>query len=137
MKTISIHNGVVWTEKKKFKVTVNGEEHMMHDKFLNVDVDDDVPVEIKVKHGRWYISSTYKFEQRENMVLQILINQPLVNRVLLWTLILIIAAVISVCIIWYSNKERRVISFLPYTLICLPLVGQVFMKKKYMIICEN
>ena len=129
MNTIRIENSVIGVGKNKFKVLVNREEYIMRDRFLYIDVDDNVPVELKVKHGRWYTSTVYKIEPKDNKSLQILINQRKLNR----TFVFMLVAVMLIGVIGYFFKDKQFASYLPDILIFLPMFVIVFMRKKYVI----
>ena len=137
MKTIIIQNNVVWTGKNKFKVLVNGEEHIIRDKFLYVDVEDNAPVELKVKHGRWYTSTAYKFERKGNMILQILLNQRMRKRVWFMTLIFVLIFFASIIFIECFFEVKRASSFLALSTMIFPLAEFIVMRKKYYFISEK
>ena len=136
MKTIIIQNNVVWTGKSKFKVTVNGEEHIMNDKFLYIDVDDNAPVELKAKRG-WYSSSVYKFEPKDNLKLQILLNQRLQHKVFVWVLIFVLIFFAAIIFIECFFEIKRASSFLALSTIIFPLADLIIVRKKYFIISEK
>ena len=140
MKTIIIQSSVPWTGKSKFKVTVNGGEHIMKEKFLYVNVDvnagDKTPLELSAKRG-WYSSAVFEFEPKDNLNLQISINQRLRNRVLVWVIIMVVIAFITAYILEYFIDVGRASSFLPLLSMAFPLADLIFSRKKFFTISEK
>ena len=130
MKTIIIENGLIVVRSSKLKVFVNGVEHSMSDKFLYVDVDDHAPVELMVKHGRWYASNVYKSEPKDKMSLKIVLNQRKFNRIC--GAILAVAALFG--ILGYLLRDKQISSHLLNIMILLPSLTLLVIRERYNII---
>ena len=74
MKTIEIQNCTGYRDSM-FKVFINGEKHVVRFQ-RNIQVSDNQPFEIKAKYF-WGGSPKYKFEPKDNVVLQVSVNQHL------------------------------------------------------------
>jgi hypothetical protein len=70
-----------------FKVFINGEKHIVSTPFKRIQVDNDKPFKIRMRYIRGG-SPEYTFEPKDNMALQILLNQKMLK----WSGILIIIA---------------------------------------------
>jgi hypothetical protein len=77
MKTIEIQNCTEYRDNL-FKVFVNGEKHIVRFQ-SKIQVPDDKPFEIKAKYLGGS-SPKYVFEPKDNMLLQVLVNQRMNNR---------------------------------------------------------
>ena len=126
MKTIEIQNCTGVTKTYMFKVKVNGEEYVMRNQFLNVEVEDDMPFEIEIKY--FLGSPVYKFEPKDNTLLQVWVNRRMLNRVL----ILMAIGIVSVSVVAWMIDSRILL------LLCLIIsLFQVIMKKKLYFIREK
>ena len=116
-----------------FKVTVNGEEHKMYNEFLSIDIAEDVPLEVKVKYGNWNSSPIYKFESKDNVLLQISVNQKVLN----WALVLTLVPAVLIFIFGYFYGNERFMGLISVTLIPFLVINQVIRRKKYFVIREK
>ena len=130
MKEIQIQNCTKFTKSNMFKVTVNGEEHIMYDEFLSINMPEDASLEVKVKYGNWNSSSTYKFESKDNILLQISVN----HRVLNWALALTLIPAVLIFVIGYFYGSGTLITTI---LLPFPVVYHFFRGKKYFFISEK
>ncbi len=129
MKTVDIQNCTDFKDSM-FKVFVNGEEHVMRNQFLNVQVSDDEPIRVKVKYS-WDGSPVYTFNPKDNMLLRIQVNKQIANyRSTIWLL----ASFLLALVLGYFYGNGRFIAFLPSILLLLPLIHQTIKRKKYFII---
>ena len=130
MKTIIIENGLIVVRSSKLKVFVNGVEHSMSDKYLFVDVDDNAPVELMVKHGRWYASNVYKSEPKDKMSLKIVMNKRKVDRICAT----ILAVAVLLGVLGYLLRDKQISSHLLNIMILMPGFGLLMIRKRYNII---
>jgi len=77
MKTIEIQN-CTGNRDNFFKAIVNGEKHIVRFQ-SKIQVLDDQPFEIRAKYF-WDGSPKYTFKPKDKMILQVLVNQKLTNR---------------------------------------------------------
>jgi hypothetical protein len=77
MKTIEIQNCTEYRDNM-FKVFVNGEKHVVRFQ-SKIQVPDDKPFEIRSKYI-WGGSPKYIFEPKDNILLQVYVNQRLINK---------------------------------------------------------
>jgi hypothetical protein len=95
MRTIEIQNCMDFKDSM-FKVIVNGKEHVIRNQFLNVQVADDRPFDVKVKYS-WGGSSVYTFHPKDNILLRISVNRRMMN----WAWILLFICVMLAIILGY------------------------------------
>ena len=132
MKTIKIKNGLFWSGLQNFRVTVNGEEHRMKTQFLNVDVDENVPFEIKIKRG-WRYSPAYNFEPKDNVLIQVSENRQIRKRYILLGLV----GIVLFSFIGYFFEIRWVFSFSPALMWLFPAIYIIIMRKSYFVVQER
>ena len=110
-------------------------KNIMRNQFLNVEVADDMPFEIEIKH--FWGSPIYKFEPKDNLKLQILLNQRMRNRVLVMAIILVLIFFASIIFIECFFEVKRASSFLALSTMIFPLAEFIVMRKKYYFISEK
>ena len=130
MKTIDIQNCTDFRDSM-FKVIINGEKHIMRHDFLTVQVPDDKPCEVRIKHTLDG-SPAYIFNPKDNMKLQISKNRRLINT----SLILLITGLLLVFVIVYFYENYRFISFFPMIGLLFMAVYHTIRRKKFFIIQE-
>ena len=127
MQTIKIQNCTEFKDKF-FKVIVNGEKHVIPHQFIKVNVANDDIIKIKAKYF-WNSSPVYTFEPRENISIQILMNQ----RMKRWSLLGVPFGGILGVVIGNLFKDKP---FLAFGIILLVFVIYVVISKRTYIIRE-
>ena len=130
MKTIDLQNCTDFRDSM-FKVIINGEKHIMRHDFLTVQVPDDKPYEVRVRHT-WDGSPAYTFNPKDNMELQISKNKRLINT----SMVLFIAGIFLAFIITYFYDNGRFISFFSMIGLLFVAVYHTIRRKKFFIIQE-
>ena len=128
MEIISLQNCTGVNKTYMFRVIINGKEHVMRDQFLNVEIADDTPFEVQIKH---YVlgSPVYKFEPKDNMLLQIWGNRRMQNRVLM---LMAVGILLILAIMWFLD-DWVFLAFLGLT----PAIFQFIMRRKLYVIREK
>ncbi len=114
-----------------FKVIINGEAHVMRNQFLNIQVDEDKPLDVKVKYN-WDGSSVYTFHSKDNILLRISVNKRMMN----WVWALLLAAMILTFVIGYFYENGRFILLIPWVMLAFLTIYYTIRRKKYFVIQE-
>ena len=126
MKTISIKNGLFWSGVQRLRVTVNGEEHIMKTHMMNVEVDENIPLEISVKRG-WSYSPAYNFEPKDNLLLRISQNPQMTKRIIF----LFILGLVLFPVLGYFTEIKRLFSLTPCLMWVFPIIYMMIRRKEY------
>ncbi|MDR0814748.1 MAG: hypothetical protein LBN37_03235 [Bacteroidales bacterium] len=99
MKTVYFQNNTPYTKDEKFKLLLNGREYKFFYPFLNVSVDDSMPMKVEIKR-KWARSMVYHFEPKDDLTLRVIWNKKIQNRglilgVSLWVILVVIGIVFS------------------------------------------
>jgi len=128
MKTIEIQN-CTSNRDKFFKVFVNGEKHLVR-YICKIQIPEYQHFEIKAKYF-WDGSSKYIFEPKDDMVLQVMVNQRMMNRY--WSLFAV-AMLLPLVITFFFGNEYYTISYIPWLI--LGILYTVVRRNKFFIIRE-
>ena len=132
MKTIIIRNGLFWSGLQKFRVVVNGEEHIMKTQLMNVDIVENESFEIKIKRG-WRYSPAYSFEPKDNVLIQISENRQIRKRYILLGLL----GLVLFSLIGYFFEIRWLFSFSPALMFLFPAIYMIIMRKSFFVVQEK
>ena len=132
MKTIIIRNGLFWSGLQKFRVVVNGEEHIMKTQLMNVDIVENESFEIKIKRG-WRYSPAYSFEPKDNVLIQISENRQIRKRYILLGLL----GLVLFSFIGYFTEIRWIFSLSPGLMWVFPTIYIIIMRKSYFVVQEK
>ena len=98
MQTITIQNSTEYQDDM-FKVFVKGEKYIVNSHFKKIQVEKDKPFKIRMKYI-WGGSPEYTFEPKDNITLQILLNQKMLK----WSgILIIIASAISFLQVFFNT----------------------------------
>ena len=132
MKTVNIKNGLFWNGTQKFRVIINGEEHIMKTHDLDVEVDENAPLEISVKRG-WRYSPTYSFEPKDNLLLRITENRQIKKRRIL---LLFLGFVLFSCIGYFTGISW-IFNLSPALMWLFPSIYMINRRKDFFVVQET
>ena len=110
-------------------VIVNGDKHLMRHQSLKVQVVDGKPFEVRVKQT-WDGSPVYKFEPKDEMVLQISQNRQLMR----WCRIFSIAAMAVAFVIHFVLLNSLTSVIFAGVILFSPMIYFIIRRKKIFII---
>jgi len=132
MKTINIQNSTDYKDSI-FKLFINGEKFVTQKFSYKFQVPDDKPFKIRVKYF-WDGSPEYAFEPKDNMLLQVIVNQRLMNRFQFLISATMTFALATMLISKYSSSSFIFFGYFPL-LFVMPF-HFIARRKKYFIIKE-
>ena len=123
MKIIEIQNCTDYRDSL-FKVIINGEKYVVDKLSKKIQIGDDKPFEIKVKYI-WGTSPKYILEPKDNMILQIYVNQRIIN--ISFGLVTIAMALVMVTG-WFFDKG--LLKYIADTLWVIMLIHHIIITRK-------
>jgi hypothetical protein len=117
MQTIKIQNCTEYIDDM-MKLYVNGEKHIMNQRFNQIHVEKDKPFKLRAKYI-WGGSREYTFEPKENMSLQIVHNHKLSKRT---TTLILIAMVMNTVLPTLLEKGKVFLLFICFSLLIVPFI---------------
>jgi hypothetical protein len=128
MQEIKIQNCTEYKDRM-FKLFVNGEKHVAHRQLHKFQVEENKLFRIRAKYF-WDGSSEYAFEPKENLTLQILINQRMIN----WQqYLLIIAITLNFAQMYFFEGGNVFLILLCFLCLIVPFIIR---KMRYFVIRE-